>query len=131
MAPRRKLRILLFPWGGAGFGSYVFSPTPSLSAHFLSKQIVPASLILESILQNTVLTIYKHFSIPKGVHALIFKIEIDLKNAVQLNQQIRIISKIQDISRGIISATAETYSDSKLISKGNLKYWCPEAEKRK
>ena len=65
------------------------------------------------------------------MHALIFKIEIDLRNAVQLNQQIRIISKIQDISRGIISATAETYSDSKLISKGNLKYWCPEAENRK
>jgi len=116
--------------GGGGVGSYIFLPTPSLSAHFLSKQIVPASLILESILQNTVLTIYTHFSIPKGVHALIFKIEMDLKNSVQLNEQIKIVSKIENISRGIISATAETHSESKLISKANLKYWCPEADSR-
>ena len=117
--------------GSGGFGSYIFLPTPSLAAHFLSKQIVPASLILESILQNTVLTIYTHFSIPKGVHALIFKIEMDLKNSVQLNEQIKIVSKIENISRGIISATTETHSGSKLISKANLKYWCPEADNRK
>lgn len=120
--PQSDLEIAKLP---SGKGAYRFVASEFTNGHFLSKQVVPASLILESILQNTAMTIYSHAGLAKGVHALIVNIQVDLKNGVLTDEAISIETRIESINRGIVLATAECSSELKIISRARLKYWYP------
>ena len=108
-----------------GFGRYEFTDNSFTRAHFLSKQVVPASLLLESIFQCTAMTVYNHLELSKGLHALIVSIKIDLRKAIEIGEVIDIVSKIERIDRGIIRTLVTCHSGEESICNAELKYWYP------
>ena len=111
-----------------GFGRYTFTDNALTRAHFLSKQVVPASLLLESIFQCTAMTIYNYLELQKGIHALIVSIKIDLRKALEIGEVVNIVSKIEKIDRGIISTLVTCQSGEKSVCNAQLKYWYPVAK---
>jgi 3-hydroxymyristoyl/3-hydroxydecanoyl-(acyl carrier protein) dehydratase len=114
--------ISLYP---VGRGEFRFVESLFTRAHFLSKQIVPATLILESILQVSVLTIYKSLNLPTEVHALIISVQLDLRNKVLNGEKIQTETKILSLNRNYILVEAECKLDFKIVGRAKLKYWIP------
>jgi 3-hydroxymyristoyl/3-hydroxydecanoyl-(acyl carrier protein) dehydratase len=108
-----------------GFGTYEFKDSSLTRAHFLSNQVVPGSLLLESVLQCTAMTVYTHLEASNGLRALIIGASIELRNSLEIGEAIHIVSELEKIDRGIIRTSAICKTSEKIICKAQLKYWYP------
>jgi 3-hydroxymyristoyl/3-hydroxydecanoyl-(acyl carrier protein) dehydratase len=108
-----------------GIGSYEFIDNSLTRAHFLSNQVVPGTLLLESVLQCTAMTIYTHRELSSNLHALVVSASIDLQNSLKIGEVIQIVSNLEKIDRGIIRTSAICKTNEKTICKASLKYWYP------
>ena len=108
-----------------GLGTYEFTDSSLTRAHFLSKQVIPGTLLLESVLQCTAMTIYTHLDLSNELHALVVSASIDLRSSLKIGEVIHIVSNLEKIDRGIIRTSAICKTSEKTICKAQLKYWHP------
>lgn len=91
--------------------------------HFLKRATLPASILLEGMLQTAVVSLYGTGLIIKTQKAIVFSTEMRLYRAIPGVKQ-TIEMNVSDVSmrRGIVEATVLASNDGQKVSKGLFKY---------
>lgn len=97
-----------------------------LKAHFLSKRVVPGTLILESILQTMAMSIYTTFKSPPMTHSMVVSVNMNLTQSLSPGVFCNVFSKIDLERGGVITGEGRLTSDAGTICTASLKYFSSE-----
>jgi 3-hydroxymyristoyl/3-hydroxydecanoyl-(acyl carrier protein) dehydratase len=95
-----------------------------LKSHFVRKPVMPASLLVEGMLQTMVLLIYRKFDHGEN-YSYISNINFKIFKSVAGLGKIKHVAELTNFKRGIFKGIIKTYNDVEIIAECEVIYASP------